>query len=230
MVDSLAGLSLPSNPNPPSSQSAVDLLTSVIPESPQRVVLVTLGPLTNVAEALQSEPSLVDNLEMVYIMGGAVHVPGNLQVPGLAMDNQVAEWNIYVDPHAAAVVMDSGAPITLVSLDATNHAPLTIDFYRRLEADRPTAEADFVYRVLTQMQDFITSGEYYFWDPLAAAVATDESLVAIQSQGLMVIEEEGPESGRTLAAADGTTVRVCTAANGAAFEEVFLNTLNGRIP
>jgi purine nucleosidase len=115
-------------------------------------------------------------------------------------------------------------------LDATNHAPLTMDFHRRLEADHTSAEADFVYRVLTQMQDFITSGEYYFWDPLAAAVATDESLVVIQSQGLMVIVEEGPESGRTLAAADGTTVRVCSTTDGAAFEETFLNTLNGRDP
>ena len=230
MVDDLAGLSLPPNPNPPSSQSAVELLSSAIKDSPQRVVLVTLGPLTNVAEALQSEPFLVDNLEMIYIMGGAVRVPGNLQVPGVDPDNHVAEWNIYVDPHAAAVVIESGAPITLVPLDATNRAPLTMDFYRRLKADHTTPEAEFVYQVLTQMQDFINSGGYYFWDPLAAAVATDESLVTIQSQTLMVIEDEGPESGRTLALEDGSTVRVCTAANGAAFEEVFLNTLNGRVP
>ena len=230
MVDNLAGLSLPPNPKPTSSQSAVELLTSVIQDSPQRVVLVTLGPLTNVAEALQSDPSLVDNLEMIYIMGGAVHVPGNLQVPGADTDNRVAEWNIYVDPHAAAVVMLSGAPVTLVSLDATNHAPLTMDFYRRLEADRTTPEADFVYQVLTQMQDFINSGGYYFWDPLAAAVAIDESLVTVQPQALKVIEEEGPESGRTLAAKDGTTVRVCTAADGAGFEELFLDTLNGQLP
>jgi inosine-uridine nucleoside N-ribohydrolase len=228
MVDNLAGLSLPPNPNPPSSQSAVELLTSIIQDSPQRVVLVTLGPLTNVAEALQAEPSLLDKLEMIYIMGGAVFVPGNLQVPGVDIDNQVAEWNIYVDPHAAAVVMESGAPVTLVSLDATNHAPLTRDFYRRLGADRVTPESDFVYQVLSQMQDFINSGGYYFWDPLAAAVAIDESLATCQPHALKVIEDEGPESGRTVAAEDGGTVQVCTAANGAAFEEVFLNTLNGR--
>lgn len=230
MADNLAGLSVPSNPNPPTSQSAVELLISVIQDAPQRVVLVTLGPLTNVAEALQSDPSLVDRLEMIYIMGGAVHVPGNLQVSGVDIDNDVAEWNIYIDPHAAALVIDSGAPVTLVSLDATNHAPLTMDFYRHLEADHTTPEANFVLQLLTQMQDFIYSGGYYFWDPLAAAVAIDESLVTIQSQALIVIEEEGAESGRTLAAADGSTVRVCTAADGAAFEEVFLNTLNGRIP
>ena len=229
-VDSLAGLSLPSNPNLPSTQTAVELLTSAIQSPPQKVVLVTLGPLTNVAEALQSEPSLVANIEMIYIMGGAVTVPGNLQVPGVDIDNSVAEWNIYVDPHAAAVVFESGAPITLVPLDATHHARVTVAFYRRLGADHTTPEADFVYQVLTGMQDFINSGEYFFWDPLAAAVAIDESLVTIQPETLRVVEEEGPESGRTLAAGDGSTMRVCTAADGPRFEEVFLDTLNGRGP
>jgi inosine-uridine nucleoside N-ribohydrolase len=103
-------------------------------------------------------------------------------------------------------------------------------FNRRLETARATPEADLVYRALTQMQDFMNSGGYYFWDPLAAAVATNESLVTIQTQTLKVIETEGPESGRTLAAAEGSTVRLCTAADGAAFEEVFLNTLNGPAP
>ena len=230
MVDNLAGLSLPANPNAPASQTAVELLTSVIQNAPHKVVLVTLGPLTNLADALQAEPSLVDNLEMIYVMGGAVKVPGNLQVPDVDIDNRVAEWNIYVDPHAAAVVFESGAPITLVSLDCTNDAPVTMAFYRRLEADRTTPEADFVYHMLTQMQDFINSGEYSFWDPLAAAVATDERLVTIEPQTLKVIQEEGPESGRTLLAEDGSSVRVCTAANAARFEEGFLDTLNGRVP
>lgn len=230
MVDNLAGLSIPPNPNQPSNQTAAELLTSVIGNAQERVVLVTLGPLTNVAEALQSEPSLVDNLEMIYVMGGAVNVPGNLQVPGVNVDNRVAEWNIYVDPHAAALVLESGAPITLVPLDATNRAPLTVAFYRRLGADRTTPEADFVYQVLTKMQDFINSGGYYFWDPLAAAIATHETLATVEPQTLRVIDEEGPECGRTLGSEDGSTVLVCTAADAAAFEDLFLDTLNGRFP
>jgi inosine-uridine nucleoside N-ribohydrolase len=229
LVDSMLGLSLPSNPNPASTETAVELLTSVIQGSPQKLVLVTLGPLTNVAEALENEPALVDNLEMIYIMGGAVAVPGNLQVPDVEIDNRVAEWNIYVDPHAAAVVFESGAPVTLVALDATNDARVTMDFYRRLEADRTTPEAGFVYEVLSRMQGFISSGDYFFWDPLAAAVATDESLVTIELHTLAVIEEEGPESGRTLVTEGGRNIRVCTDADGARFEELFLDTLNGRV-
>jgi inosine-uridine nucleoside N-ribohydrolase len=83
----------------------------VIQGSPEKVTLVTLGPLTNVAQALEAEPSLVDYIEMIYVMGGAVSVPGN--VGFIVTDNAVAEWNIYVDPHAAAIVFESGAPITL---------------------------------------------------------------------------------------------------------------------
>ena len=229
-VDTLLGLSLPSNPYPPSNQTAVELLYSIIQSSPQKVVLVTLGPLTNVAEALQSKPSLVHNLEMIYVMGGAVDVPGNIQASGVDTNNLVAEWNFYVDPHAAAVVFESGVPITLVPLDATNHAPLAMAFYRRLEADLTTPEADFVYQVLTQMQDFIRSGGYFFWDPLTAAVATDESLCTFRRQTLKVIEEEGSESGRTLRSEDGISIRVCVAADGPRFETVFLDALNGRFP
>jgi len=229
-VDNLVGLPLPSNPHRASSQRGVDLLTSTVRSAAGKVVLLTLRPLTNVAQALESEPSLVDNIEMIYIMGGAVDVPGNLQVPGVEIENSVAEWNIYVDPHAAAVVFESGAPITLVSLDATDDAPVTMAFYRRLEADHATPEADFGYQVLTEMQDFISFGGCLFWDPLAAAVATDESLVSIQVESLKVIEEEGPESGRTLAAEGGNSVRVCTGADGPRFEQVFLDALNGQSP
>jgi len=82
---------------------------------------------------------------------------------------------------------------------------------------------------LRQMLGFINSGDYYFWDPLAAAVATDEGLVTIQTQTLKVIEVEGPESERTLVAEGASTVRVCIGADGERFEELFINTLNGRV-
>jgi pyrimidine-specific ribonucleoside hydrolase len=205
------------------------VLTSVIQAAPEKVVLVTLGPLTNVGEALQNEPTLVENLEMIYVMGGAVDVPGNLQVHGVETDNRVAEWNVYVDPHAAAVVFESGAPITLVALDATNDAPITMAFYERLEADHTTPEADFVYQVLSRMQGFIESGGYFFWDPLAAAVTTDEGIVTLEKRTLEVVEEEGPQSGRTLATEGGNSLRVCTGADGGRFETLFLDTLNGRV-
>src|SRR5262249_11407025 len=79
-VDSLLGLTLPNPTTTLVQQTAVDLLTSTIQASPEKIVLLTLGPLTNIAEALQRTPSLVKKLAMIYIMGGAVEVPGNIAV------------------------------------------------------------------------------------------------------------------------------------------------------
>lgn len=58
-------------------------------------------------------------------MGGVVDVPGNVGASHGGIDNMAADWNIYVDPRAAAIVLQSGVPITLVPLDATNHVPVT---------------------------------------------------------------------------------------------------------
>lgn len=236
-VDNLLGLALPHNPDPSASlgagslaaESAVDLLIRTVRESPRKVHLIALGPLTNMAEALAADPAFVDNLQMMTIMGGAVNVPGNVN---LALDNgnEWAEWNMYADPHAAALVVASGAPITLVPLDATRYAPATMDFYHRLGQDRATPAAEFIYRVLTRQESDLQAGWYYFWDALAAAIVADENLATFQEMSLAVIDEEGPQSGRTAVSDDGYQVRVATSADRARFEALFLDALNGRAP
>jgi pyrimidine-specific ribonucleoside hydrolase len=226
-VDEFAGLTLPENPKPPSSESAVELLTTTIQSSPGKVTVLTLGPLTNLAEALQTTPELKGKIEMVYIMGGAVGVEGNVGVSGVRIDNQTAEWNIYCDPHAAGIVFESGVPITLVPLDATNHVPATISFYNRIKQDHTTPEATFVFDVLTNYYGFIKSGGYYFWDPFAAAVLTDNSLATFENKTLTVIEKAGPDSGRTKVNENGASIRVAVNADRKRFEQLFLETLNG---
>jgi inosine-uridine nucleoside N-ribohydrolase len=229
-VDRLLGLTLPDATTTGAQQSAVEVLTTAIGTSPHKVVVVTLGPLTNLAEALQRTPALVGNIEMVYVMGGALTVPGNISDAGAGNNNRTAEWNFYIDPHAAQVVFASGAPVTLVPLDATNHAPLSAAFYQRLQQDHVTPIASFVFDVLTKRHEFIESGGYYFWDPLAAAIATNERLATIQAQTLSVVEAEGPESGRTAPTVGGSNIRVAVSAGGSSFEQLFLDTLNDRVP
>ena len=228
-VDDLLGLTLPENSQEVSSETAVALLTQILQESPKKVHLITLGPLTNLAELLQSEPGLVANIEMITVMGGAVEVAGNVGSSS-NITNEVSEWNIYVDPRAAAEVFRSGAPITLVPLDATNDVPLTMDFYKRLEKDRTTSVAEFAYRVLAAQEENVRSGWYYFWDPLAAAIATDETLGTMQEISLIVVEEEGTESGRTLKSERGNLIQVAMRADGEQFETLFLDALNRRLP
>ena len=169
-ADTMAGLSLPAGENPITQETAAELLVKTVQDSPQKVRILALGPLTNLADAIQQDAQFLENVEQIYVMGGALEVLGNVGFSGVDIDNQVAEWNIFVDPAAAKAVFASGAPVTLVPLDATNQAPVSLDFYFTLQANRNTPEARFVYDVLTTQLDFIASGMSYFWDPLAAAV------------------------------------------------------------
>ncbi|MFN8374180.1 MAG: nucleoside hydrolase [Anaerolineae bacterium] len=224
-VDAMAGIELEANTNPHSELSAVELLSEQLTAADVPVTLVTLGPLTNVAQAFQAEPTLIDHLERIYIMGGAVTVPGNLYT-----DNTTAEWNIYVDPLAASLVFESGAPLTLVGLDATNQTPMTMDFYNRIAEDRTTPAAEFVYQTMTANLDGIRAGWMSFWDPLAAAAASDPSIITLEAHSLIVVTEEGAESGRTMSDASGSPVDVAVGADAPAFESLFLDVLNGREP
>ena len=225
-VDHLAGLTLPDSPESASPQSAVELLTSTIRASPDKVTILTLGPLTNLAEAVQAMPEIKDEVEMVYIMGGAVEVAGNVGNSGAGINNQTAEWNIYVDPQAAGIVFESGLPITLIPLDATNHVQVTNRFFNRIKDDHKTPEATFVFDLLTKYQGFIQSGGYYFWDPLVAAILTENSLAEFVSKTLIVLEGEGSESGSTQESENGAAIRVAVNADGERFQQLFLDTLN----
>jgi inosine-uridine nucleoside N-ribohydrolase len=225
-VDRMLGLPLPEGSNPHIGGDAVELLISTVEASPEKVILLTLGPLTNVAQAIEQQPAFLDNLQQIYIMGGALQVPGNVFYSGVGIDNKDAEWNVFVDPLAAKMVIESGAPVTLVPLDATNRVPADLDFYRRLQRNHRTPEAEFVYQVLSRKLDAILPGYYYFWDPLAAAVAVDESLGYLKEGMARVIADPGEHSGATRLVNGGVPVRYAKSADKERFLYEFLRALN----
>ena len=102
------------------------------------------------------------------------------------------------------------------------------NFIKRLKKDRNTPEAMFIYDVLskTEYYDFVKRGGFYFWDPLAAALLTDNSLAVYETRKLTVIEEESNQSGRTQASENGAPVRVAVGVDAERFEQLFLDTLN----
>jgi len=222
-VDRMFDIPMPVSEAEPFAGDAVTLLQSSIAASAQPPVIITLGPLTNIAELFAADPAVTSQIARVVIMGGAVSVPGNVW-----LGDGSAEWNVYVDPLAADQVIQSGAPVTLVPLDATNHVPLTRDVLNGLRDDRTTPAADFVYQVLAAQSGFIQSGGYYFWDPLAAALAIDRGLGAFQGRPVRVATGEGEDSGRTVADGRGTPVEVAVSADRERFELAFHNVLNGR--
>jgi inosine-uridine nucleoside N-ribohydrolase len=219
--DGMMGISLPENPNPLPEDTASDLLTATIQESPAEITLVALGPLTNLAEAFTAEPELVENVAMIYIMAGAIDVPGNVWVPGVT--NPVADWNTYIDPLATQQVLESGAPITFVTLDATKDVPVTYEFYQEYRDSATTPEAKFAIEVVSFLY---RDPSFCFWDALCAAIATDESLTTIEERTLIVITQQGTESGRLVENEDGTTVRVAFGADQERFEALFMTVLN----
>jgi inosine-uridine nucleoside N-ribohydrolase len=188
--------------------------------------MVAVGPLTNIAEALQKTPEISSKIKEIYIMGGAVESKGNVGNSGVNIQNDYAEWNIYIDPVAANIVFKSGIPISLIPLDATDDVPVTRNFYKTLDKNRNTPTAKLVYEMLTANLDFVDSGGFQFWDSLTASTFTDQSIVKFEELNLSVIEEEGPQSGRVKQDANGAKIKVAVSADHKKFERLFLTVLN----
>jgi inosine-uridine nucleoside N-ribohydrolase len=206
----------------PAPLDAPGLIAESLRSSTGKTSIVAVGPLTNIAEAIQKYPEITDKLETIYVMGGAVEVPGNVGPSGLGIQNEHAEWNIYVDPLAANIVLASGIPVTLVPLDATRDVPITRAFYRALGKNTKTPRAQLVHEILTANLDFVDSGGFQFWDSLTAAIFTDESLATFEETQITVVEEEGPESGYTKPSPGGVPVRVAMRADREKFEKLLL--------
>ena len=118
-------VTLPEDAPPIERRDAAELIVETIQTSSSPVAILATGPLTNIAEALRLDPTIIDNISVLHIMGGAVFVPGNLPVlpePPFST-NETAEFNIWVDPVAAQEVFEAGndgLTIQLTPLDATN--------------------------------------------------------------------------------------------------------------
>ena len=222
-ADALYGAQVRTGERHADQRPAAKLLANTIAAAPGEIVVVALGPLTNLAEAFQAEPSLASQIKEIIIMGGAVAAPGNVTDGDPA--NQVSEWNFFADPVAADIVLASGAPITLVPLDATNQVPFTRGFYQRLKAGHLSRSATFTYNLLYLNQWWLDGGMYW-WDTLAAAVITDPGLVRLEEMALDVVTDQGSEMGRSIETANGSPVRVATDADRQAFEGLFLAVLN----
>ncbi|MDH5241304.1 MAG: nucleoside hydrolase, partial [Gammaproteobacteria bacterium] len=119
---------------PLQQQHAVDFLIETLLRYKVTVTLIPTGPLTNIATAIEREPQILERIEEIVIMGGAMREGGN-RTPS-------AEFNIMVDPHAADIVLNCGRPITLLGLDVTHKVLSTRERVAKIAAlKNPVAEA-----------------------------------------------------------------------------------------
>ncbi|WP_051234527.1 nucleoside hydrolase [Marinimicrobium agarilyticum] len=176
--DTLSGVELPASKRRASSQHAVEVIHQTLQSAEEDVTIVATGPLTNIAQWLERYPEDAKRVAALIIMGGTVDAPGNIIVPNFTdgHPNTTAEWNIYIDPVAADRVLAADIPTVLVGLDVTNAVRVTEMVAKQFKAVAATDSARFWSQVLDRNDWFIASGEYYFWDTLAALIAVDSSL------------------------------------------------------
>lgn len=136
----LDGPDLPEPTMPLEAAHAVDWMVETLMAEPSgSVTLATLGPLTNVALALVREPRIAPRVRQIVMMGGGFFEGGNT--------TPAAEFNIFVDPHAADIVFRSGIPITMMPLDVTHKALTTaarVDAFRALGNRSGVATAEML--------------------------------------------------------------------------------------
>jgi inosine-uridine nucleoside N-ribohydrolase len=130
-------------------QSAPALMAELISAAPGEIVLICIGPLTNLAMAIQATPAEMAKVKEIVVMGGAIQAPGNV-TPG-------AEFNLYTDPDAARLVFTSGLPITLVPLDVTQRVMLRAELIEAVVQHIGSRVTQFVRDVTERLFDHSTS-------------------------------------------------------------------------
>ncbi|MCC6791525.1 MAG: nucleoside hydrolase [Thermomicrobiales bacterium] len=215
--DGLGNTQLPESSNPVGRDRGPAAIIRMVNERPGEITLVCVGALTNLAIALNVEPSLPERLKRLVIMGGAFVAGGNV--------TPHAEFNIHVDPEAAEQVFANVFPeVDVVGLDATHQTHWTHDEWERA-GSRSSAAAQLAHRIYRS--SFTKHGKRsgYLHDPLAVAIAMDRSLAAYE-RGAVQVTLDGVERGRTRLAAGEPSVNVAMTVDVERFSRLFRQRLD----
>jgi pyrimidine-specific ribonucleoside hydrolase len=220
VADAGFGLAIGSQAESSPPRDAVGVLTSAVASSPSAPTIVTLGPLTNLQDAIAADPNLADHLAGVHAMLGTLGAPGNVMVDTFSAKDPL-EWNAFADPTAVSAVFDTDVPIELIPLDATDDVPVPADYLERLAGDHVGAGADLTYELLLRNPARLRADQgQQLWDELAALTMTNQDLVTWDDATVTV----GPD-GRLTRDDAGRTVRFATAADRSAVEAALLEAL-----
>ncbi len=212
---------LPEPRTKPVAGHAVDYLIERVMAEPGEISILPVGPLTNIAMALRKEPGFAQAVKQLVIMGGAILEYGNV--------TPLAEFNIYVDPHAAHIVFHSGIPMTLIPLDVTHKCLLTQEHLDRLvKIDSPISrfirDAVEVYLDASFKLGYEGSALH---DPLTLATIIAPELLTLEEYYVDVDISGGVAMGKTFADFLNVTkkppnMKVAMSVRGDEFVELFL--------
>ena len=184
--DGLANTGRPEPTLPADRRFAPDLILEVAEAYAGDLVILALGPLTNIALALLKDPRLAARVRRIYLIGGAYGLTEHSYRRATG-DNPVSEWNVYVDPEAAQQVFGSGIPITALGLEVGTHPDLRLraEHQDRLAAaQRP--EARFLLDVAAFVRDRGFDSYCGLIDSMAVAAAIDPTVVRTQRHPVAV--------------------------------------------
>ncbi|MFL1675075.1 nucleoside hydrolase [Paenibacillus dendritiformis] len=211
----------------PEKGHAVDFLIDAIHNNPGEIHLIAIAPLTNIAMAIKKDPTIVPKIPHLYIMGGTNNALGNI--------TPSAEYNFYVDPEAAKIVLHSGIPITMVGWEmCTQYSIMDDNDHEEIEA-LGTKGAKFfkdVNKVVMRFNKTVhrLNGTTHP-DTLLAAVAADEKMMTKSNLYHVDVETVG-ELTRGYSLVDinnrlerTRNVRVCEAIDRDAFKDMLLDVL-----
>lgn len=182
-------------------------LIETVKQSDEPVTLLFIGPLTDLARALDQAPEIEKNIEKLVWMGGTFLEKGNVEEPE---HDGTAEWNAFWDPDAVKTVWDSNIEIDLIALESTNKVPLTLDIRDMWASQRQDLGVDFLgqcYAMVPPLVHFQTNSTYFLWDVLTTITIGRQDLVK-QKLVKSIVHTTGASQGKTEVSEDGRPVNL----------------------
>ena len=223
--DGFGGIDWPEPSREAQGSDAPSWLRDTIASSPSPVTLITLAPLTNIAQLLQRHPEATGNLERIVVMGGSAG-PGNVTA--------LAEFNVHHDPHAAAIVFACDVPITMYGLDVFNDVVIDHADVKRM-AESPSQPAQLAAHLATFFAE-VLGYPLCIGDAGAVCAVIDPEALSTTPLVATVVTDQGPAYGMT--AVDrrpvvydgaiplaGRIVDVALDINASRYSELWLNAL-----
>ncbi|XP_030938431.1 probable uridine nucleosidase 2 [Quercus lobata] len=191
-ADGLGNQNFPPPKGKPIEQSAADFLIEQAKIYPGKVTVVALGPLTNIALAIQRDPAFSKNIGQIVLLGGAFLVNGNV--------NPASEANIFGDPDAADIVFTSGADVVAVGINVTHQVVFT-DADREKLSRSDGKFAQYLCKILdvyfSYHHDAYNIKGVYLHDPATMLAAVDPSLMTY-TEGVVRVQTSGITKGLTI--------------------------------
>ncbi len=201
MADDFWGLALPEKVTEFETAYGPDLIVELVKNSPEKVTLVGMASMIDIALALKQDPSIIDNILHVVIMGGAFSMPGNLNEGPEPTNNKVAEWNIYIDSEAAKYLFNSGVPLSIVPLDGIQYLVQPEDIATIKTIKDPGV--NYVTQLWEKQYGWSNGVGFLIWDTITATAITNPENFHWTYDGVDVITEPGDFQGQTIGLNNG---------------------------